>query len=317
MLLSDRIGRRLKLSDLHVLMTVVQLGSMGRAAKLLNTSQPNVSRSISDLEHAFGVRLLDRQSRGVEPTLFGRALLECGLAVFDDLRQGAKSIEHLADPTAGEIRIGCNHFLATGLIPTIVSRLSRRHPRITFHIVAGDGRTNLHKLKERELDLLVAFRSVPYADEQLFSEPLYDDPLVIVAGTQHPLARQRRIRLADLLKEPWVLTAPEGDIAALALSVFSAAGVDVPRATVFCFSTDVRMSFLASGRFLTVCPTSVFRFPRRRPEVKVLPIEAKMPSVPIGIFTLKNRTISPVARLFVEHAREFPKSAKRDRSWLA
>src|SRR3954470_11904287 len=80
MQLSERIGRRMKLQDLHVLMTVVQAGSMGKAAERLNTSQPNISRSIADLEHAFGVRLLDRHRQGVEPTEYGRALLDCGVA---------------------------------------------------------------------------------------------------------------------------------------------------------------------------------------------------------------------------------------------
>src|SRR6266571_6045408 len=112
MQLSDRIGRRMKLHDLHVLMTVVQAGSMGKAAERLNTSQPNISRSIAELEHALGVRLLDRHRQGIEPTEFGRALLDCGVAVFDDLRQRVKNIEFLAHPTAGQVRTGCTPVLA-------------------------------------------------------------------------------------------------------------------------------------------------------------------------------------------------------------
>ena len=92
---SDRIGRRIKLQDLHILMTVVQAGSMGKAARLLNTSQPNVSKSISDLEHALGVTLLDRHRQGVEPTEYGRAVLDCGTTVFDELRQGEEDNEFL------------------------------------------------------------------------------------------------------------------------------------------------------------------------------------------------------------------------------
>src|SRR5215470_14989113 len=102
MLLSDRIGRRLKLQDLNVLMNVVQAGSMGRAAERLNTCQPAISRAISELEHALGVRLLDRHRQGVEPTAFGRVLLNGGAAVFDELRQAVKNVEFLADPAAGE-----------------------------------------------------------------------------------------------------------------------------------------------------------------------------------------------------------------------
>src|SRR5882757_9534794 len=106
MQLSDRIGRRMKLQDLHVLMTVMQAGSMGKAAQRLNVSQPAISRSIAELEHALGVRLLDRHRQGIKPTEYGRALLDCGVAVFDELRQGMENIEFLADPTAGEVRIG-------------------------------------------------------------------------------------------------------------------------------------------------------------------------------------------------------------------
>src|ERR1700675_4996959 len=106
MQVSDRIGRRMKLHDLHVLMAVVQAGSMNKAAAALHTTQPAISRSIGELERTVGVRLLDRNPRGVAPTEYGRALLDGGAAMFDDLRQAVKTIEFLADPTAGEVRIG-------------------------------------------------------------------------------------------------------------------------------------------------------------------------------------------------------------------
>ena len=111
----SRIGRRLRLRDLHILSTVVQWGSMAKAASGLAMSQPAVSEAIASLEAALGVRLLDRTPRGVEPTLYASALLKRGLVVFDELRQGIKEIEFLADPTAGEVRIGCIESLTAGL----------------------------------------------------------------------------------------------------------------------------------------------------------------------------------------------------------
>src|SRR6267143_1379486 len=80
----ERIERRLKLHDLRVLISVVQAGSMGKAAERLGTSQPAVSRTIADLEHALGVRLLDRSPRGIEATPYGRALINPGIAAFDE-----------------------------------------------------------------------------------------------------------------------------------------------------------------------------------------------------------------------------------------
>ena len=109
-----RIGRRVRLRDLHILFAVVQSGSMAKAAALLGVSQPVVSQAITDLEAAIGVRLLDRNSRGVEPTLYGRILLRSGELAFDDLRQGIREIESLADPGAGEVRIGCPESISGG-----------------------------------------------------------------------------------------------------------------------------------------------------------------------------------------------------------
>jgi DNA-binding transcriptional LysR family regulator len=85
----DRIGRRVKLQDMHILLATVQCGSMGKAATHLAISQPVVSRSIAGLEHALGVRLLDRTRGGVEPTIYGRALLNHGLAAFNELKHYA------------------------------------------------------------------------------------------------------------------------------------------------------------------------------------------------------------------------------------
>src|SRR5215208_3480590 len=135
MQLSDRIGLRMKLQDLHVLMAVVQAGSMSKAAALLNTTQPAFSRSIAELERTIGVRLLERTPQGVEPTEYGRALLDGGTAVFDDLRQAVKNIAFLADPTAGDVRIGSSPLLVASFVSALVDRLSRRYPRIMFHLM--------------------------------------------------------------------------------------------------------------------------------------------------------------------------------------
>src|ERR1051325_7821981 len=136
--LSDRIGRRMRLQDLHVLLTAVQAGSMGKAAQRLSISQPAISRSITELEHAFGVRLLDRHRQGITPTEYGRAMLDCGVAVFDELRQGVKNMEFLANPAAGEVRIGSSAFFAGPFVSAVVKRLSQRYPRIVFHLVTAD-----------------------------------------------------------------------------------------------------------------------------------------------------------------------------------
>ena len=159
---------------------------------------------------------------------------------------------------------------------------------------------------------MIARRFGPIADERLDFEFLFDDSYVVVAGAQNPWVRRRRIELAELVNEPWVLPPPESAIGSVAMEAFRASGLDYPRATVVTDSPEVRISLLATGRFLTIFPASVLRFPTRRPEIKVLPVELPMARVPVGIVTLKNRTLSPVAQLFIDIAREVAKPlAKR------
>ncbi len=313
MQLSERIGRRMKLQDLNVLMTVVQAGSMGKAAQRLNTGQPAISRSIADLEHALGVRLLDRDHQGVEPTPYGRALLDCGAAVFDDLRRGVKDIEFLANPTAGEVRIGCNPFLAAGFVSAVVDRLSRRYPRMVFHLVTGDTQTLYRKLNERNVDLLIAILNDPIVDVRLEFEMLYDDPLVVASGAQSPWGRRRRIALSQLVNESWVLLPPESLITSVFNQAFRDNGLDCPRATVVAVPPEVRISLLTTGRFLSVFPASALTFFSRRSEVRVLPVRLPVSGVPNGIVTLKNRTLSPASQLFIQAAREVAKPLARHR----
>src|SRR5262247_3950367 len=151
-----RIGRRLKLHDLHVLLTVAELGSMGKAAGRLAVSQPSVSKAIADMEHTIGVRLLDRTAKGVECTAYGRALLRRGMGAFDELRQGIKDIESLADPKVGEVRVGCPEALAAGLISAVMDRFSRENPRAVVRVTVADNMAPEYRhLRDRTVDFLV------------------------------------------------------------------------------------------------------------------------------------------------------------------
>ena len=154
---TDRIGRRLNPHDLHIFMAVVEQGNMARAADSLAISRPVVSRTIAGLEHALGVRLLDRSPQGVEPTLYGRALLKRSVAVFDELKQSVRDIESLGDPNSGEVRIGCTEPMAAGFVSAVIDRLSRQYPQLVFQLeLCTTPAQQFHVLRERKCDLVVA-----------------------------------------------------------------------------------------------------------------------------------------------------------------
>jgi DNA-binding transcriptional LysR family regulator len=308
---SERIGFRIKLHDLHVLIGVVQAGSMGKAARLLNTTQPAVSRSIAELEKTVGARLLERTSQGVKPTPQGRALLEGGLAAFDHLRRAANNIEHLSDPTAGEVKIGCTPILAASFVSAVVARLAERYPRMVFRLVTEYLEPLRRQLCDRTLDLLIVRRFVPTADERLDFEALSQDRYVVAVGRRNPYARRSKIELADLAAAPWTLPSDDSVIGPLARQAFHEKGIEAPSPTVIANSPETRISLLASGQFVTIFPASILRFAALRSEIKVLPIDLPSGHAVNAMVTLKDRDLSRVAQIFIEAARQ---EAQRDAS---
>ena len=303
MQLSDRIGRRMRLQDLHVFLTVVNAGSMGKAATILNSTQPNITRSIAALEHTLGVRLLDRDHRGVEPTDFGRALVKRSLIAFDELRASVKDIEFLADPTAGEIRIGSITYLAASFVTAVIDRLSLGYPRMSFDVLAGDTATLNRALTDRNVDFVLAQRFGAFSDEQFNFEKLYEERYVVLASAKNRWVRRKKVELADLLDEPWTLSSPETVIGLVAKEAFSSSGLPYPRVTVTTFPKEMRMNLLLTDRFLTISPTSDLRLPTKRPEFKPLPVKLPIAPIPIGVITLRNRPLNKVGEIFLDHAR--------------
>ncbi len=302
------VARRLKLRDLDILGTVAQCGSMGKAATRLSVSQPTITKAIADLEHVLGVPLLDRGSQGVTLTIYGRAVLNRSLAAFDELKQSVKDIEHLADPTAGELRIGASIVIASGFVTEAVDRLSRRHPRIRFELITGEAAHTYRALTERKFDLLIARVFAPMTEDAMNVEHLYQESHFVVVGAQNPWARRRRIQLADLMNEPWALPSADSAYGAICIEAFRHAGLDPPRATVVTYTNPVRNALVARGRFFTVMPESAIRFSPDNPALKALPIDLPTARWPVALITLKNRALSPVAKLFIDCVRSTAKS---------
>lgn len=303
-----QIGRRLRLRDLHVFFTVVQHGSMAKAAAEMGVSQPSVSELISGLEHNLGVRLFDRNTQGVVPTVYGEALLARGLAAFDELRQGIRDIEFLADPAGGEITLGCSEATAPGLLPPIIESLSRRYPRVSLkvtHITANP--PDLHGLDDRKLDLVMGPVG-KHLPAKYRAETLLKDKVHVVAGANSPWARRRRVEIAELAEERWIMTPPDTPTTACITKAFRASGLEPPKWYLETYSIHLRNHLISTGRFIGVIPSSVVRLNARRFGLVALPIELPAADLSLAVITVKDRTLTPVVKLFLECAREAAKS---------
>ena len=307
----SQIGRRLKLRDLHVFATVVQRGSMAKAAHQLGVSQPAVSEVIADLEHVLGVPLLDRSTRGVESTIYGDALLKRSVAAFHELKQSVRDIEFLSNPTVGDLRVGCTESLSTTILPPILSRYSRQYPGVAVYLddVTAPATEALGPgLRDRKYDCVLQRIVTPLPDkrstEDLKAEVLFDDELVVVAGSHTRWARRRNIDLAELISEPWILP-PAGAWYhdSVVAKIFHARGLGVPKASLVTHSVALRARALSEGPYITAFARSVMRLNAGLYPLKILPVEFPTQPLPAGILTLKNRTLSPVVESFLAIAR--------------
>ena len=305
---SKRIGRHLKLRDLHVLLTVVQCRSMTKAARQLSVSNPVVSKSVADLERALNVRLLDRSPHGIEPTIYGRALLDRSNAAFDELQQAVQHVEFLSDPTAGEVRVATSTAIATNFCCAVLHRLVQRYPRVVAHILTGDSASTYRDLEQRRVDLVIGRWSERVAAEPMNAEVLYDEPQVVVVGQQSRWARRRKVTLAELVDEAWTLPPLDSLSGSIISEAFRASGLSSPRPTVVTSTVPMRRLLVASGQFVSILPAQLPLVPQG-PAVKVLPVDLPTTRRPIAVFTLKNRTISPVAEVFIDCARDVAKSS--------
>jgi DNA-binding transcriptional LysR family regulator len=298
-----RIGRRVRLRDLHILSAVVRWGSMAKAAPHLAMSQSAVSEAIAHLEDALRVRLLDRGPQGIEPTIYANALLKRGNVVFDELKQGIRDIEFLSDPGTGEIRVSSPEILSAWLIPAAIDSLLREKPNVTVRIYQQDANIlEFRELYDRNVDVVINRIPANSSHDDLKIEPVIDDQHFVVVGTQSQWAHRRKVGLKELANEKWIFP-PNPVVKAVVQEAFESEGLSMPPASVAADSVLVRVHLIATGRFVSVFPESVLRSLVAQMSFKVLPIKFKAKAPPIVSIRLKKRTMSPVVELFMEHLR--------------
>jgi DNA-binding transcriptional LysR family regulator len=309
------VGRHLRMRDLHVFATVAKEGSMARAAQRLGITQPAVSKVVADLEYTLKVRLFDRGRQGVEPTIYGHALLRRGNAAFDELKQSVMDIDFLSDPESGELRIGCSEAIAVANLPPILLDFSRRYPRVSLTVVEVQPPVrNLTVLYERCCDIFLVLMETTASDHALgddaYVEELLEDRIVAAVNKTSQWARRRKIELADLADTPWILTMKNTFNHACVMEAFQSLGLAMPPVILMSQLVPLRAYFLAHGDYIATFATSILRFNAELFDLKELPIRLSDRRSIIAMVTLKNRTLNPITERFIEHIRNFTKSMR-------
>lgn len=195
----------LTLRQLKVFEAVARQLNYTRAAEELHLTQPAVSMQIKQLEEGLGVALLEQLGKRIHLTEAGQEVLAYARGITQQLDELEGVLNRMKGLAGGRLRISvattANYF-----IPTLLGAFSRRYPDVTVSLDVTNRETLLRQLSENIVDLVIMGQPPPEADVE--ARAFMDNPLVVVAPRDHPLAGKRKIPLAQLQEETFLVREP-------------------------------------------------------------------------------------------------------------
>ncbi len=271
---------RLRFRHLSVIEALHSLRSIRKAARVLHLSEPAVSKALREIEASFGFRLFERSAAGVLPTPQGQAVVEGATLLLNSLRH----VRRAAQAAGGGLllRLGAIPFLGVTLLPQLLHSLQRDDPQLRVELSEGSSPQLLSRLRDGEIDVLLTTLSTDLLSPEgaigVAFQPLFTEQLAVLAPPGHRLARRRKVDLAELVDEPWILP-PGPTVTTVAMrDVFLARGLQPPVPWIESSGVHASLEFTAAGLGLCAAPMALARAAKRRGLVAELKVDQ-----PIGL----------------------------------
>jgi DNA-binding transcriptional LysR family regulator len=293
---SDRFVRsHLKTRHLVLLVELGRHGSIAHAAQAANLTQPGASKLLGELEHALGVQLFERLSRGVAPTSYGKVLIRRAGAALAEMDAAHQEVMELLSGLRGRVGLGTVLAPAAGLVPMAINLLKARHARVHVAVSLSTSKALVERLRGGELDLVLGRILDTEAADELHFEPLTDEPHLLIARNGHPLLGRADLRLEELMAQCWILP-PAGSVLRDRLTaLFLSHGLEQPAETVETLDMPVVASLLMSNDMIVALPRDAVRSYLDAGQLAVLPFDLGVSMDSFGIVTRKRHQLSPGA----------------------
>lgn len=307
----DRVLRsNIKLRHLQLVVALDQFRHLGRTSEFLSVSQPAVSRMLGEVENMLGVQLFERSTRGTQPTAAGRSIARFARGVLAEYERTRDEIAAEASGAAGRTRVGSMVVALPTVVSPAVKLLKQRAPGATVLVREGDLTELLPRLRIGELDVFVGRLEPGYAAPDLETEALYNEPMLAVTRTDHPLAAKRSVAWADLAGHPCVLPPPWASLRVKLEQQFFKRGLHPPADLVESASFLAQIAFVHDRAAVAFMATSVARHFERLGFLKVLPLKVPVDLPAVGMITLRGQQRTAATQQFMECVR---KAAKKRR----
>ncbi len=265
-------SRRLRLSQVRVLVAIASSGQLKLVAEEMSVTPAAVSKQIGEMEGALGLPILKRSGNGVVLTELGSLLARRGRELLDQLDRTRVEVEAMCSGLGGRIGVGAGYSLSALVFPALVFSLKRRTPNVTLTLREGTFDRLAPMLADSTIDLVVA----RYASHRLVSnfqqKIIFEDPMVIVCSSQHPLASKEDISWEDLDGRPWILPesgSPNRDYLERELAQH---GLAIPPGCVESQSWALNLELLTMYPLLAMLPLSLTKKYRFVSPMRVLPL---------------------------------------------
>jgi molybdate transport repressor ModE-like protein len=292
------------MSQVRALLALAAGGSFVNAAQDSGLTQPSLHRAVRDVERLSGVTLVERRGRGVRLTSAGQRLARgFGIAV-NEIQSALDELAALAGVDSGRIRIGAMPLARARLLPISIARFYRRMPGVRIEMVEGPHGELLERLRDGRLDFLIGALRQPEPGPDVTQEALFDDRLVIVAGSHHPLAQDGGASLAEMVRFPWVIARAGTPLRRLWRRLFERHGLPVPPAPVVCGSVIAIRELLREGDFLTMLSPHQIRSEQQSGALVVIGGPIEETRRPIGLTVRAGWRPTPAQQRFLDLLRD-------------
>ena len=260
-----------EIRHLRYFLAVAEAGHFRRAASILHVSQPTLSHQIRQLELQMGATLFERSNPKVRLTEAGEALHRRAVTILRELADARREIAELQGLEGGQLGVGIVSTVNVAVLPEAVACFRKQHPKVSVSVRELSMENVEAELLAGRLDVGISFYA-NWSSERLEREPLFEDRLVAVLTSRHPLAKRCRLTLADVLRESLVLLAPGYCTRELVDQNIRALGLDRSvKPAIEINSIEGVLTTVQQTNMITLLPNAAVQW-KNYPDLRVVPL---------------------------------------------
>jgi DNA-binding transcriptional LysR family regulator len=288
----------LKARHLRLLVTIDTYRNLTQVADVTHVTVPAVSKALSELERGLGLELFTRTTQGLKPTPYGECLIRHARTVLTNLNQARDELKALSSGTEGKINIGVLPASTYVLLPQALAILKQRSPGTNVHVTEAPSALLLPDLWQGKLDLVVGRLPPPGSSQSTFKErELLEEPVLLMTGLHHPLAKRKKVTWADLAAYPWILPPPGSILRDPLERALEAHGVPLSNNYIETLSTHLARAYLQVSDAIAVLAGGAAN--DKVHPLHALPLVLPKMLRPAGVLWNGSRRLTPGARLMV------------------